>query len=136
AVLPRAPGTKKPLIAGGGGFKDATTDTAQITKWWTDTPDANVGIATGKVSGTTVVDGDIKRWRHTRGEETLCELTEKHGALPLTLMQKTWSGGMQIVFAYKEGAPNSAGCYGAHLDGRTDGGYIAAPPSRVAEDER
>ena len=24
--------------------------------WWTDTPDANVGIATGKVSGITVVD--------------------------------------------------------------------------------
>jgi putative DNA primase/helicase len=43
---------------------------------------------------------------------------------------------MQIVFQSKEGAPNAAGCYGKHLDGRNDGGYIVAPPSTVVEGER
>src|SRR5262249_37468499 len=57
-------------------------------------------------------------------------------SLPLTLMQTTWSGGMQIVFAYREGAPNAAGCYGKWLDGRNDGGYILLPPSKVSGDER
>jgi len=29
------------------GFKDATTDAEQVRKWWRQSPDANVGIATG-----------------------------------------------------------------------------------------
>jgi hypothetical protein len=136
AVFPLAPGTKKPLIAGGGGFKAATTDEKQIREWWTDAPEANIGVATGKISGITVVDVDIKPWADKRGDDTLRELTDKHGVLPFTLMQNTWSGGKQIVFAFQQGAPNSAGCYGKHLDGRNDGGYVVVPPSRVAEDER
>jgi hypothetical protein len=135
AVFPLAPGTKKPLIAGGGGFKAATTDSDQIRRWW-ETPDANIGIATGKISGISVVDVDIKPWEDKHGDETLRELTDKHGSLPLTLMQTTWSGGMQIVFAYREGAPNAAGSYGKWLDGRNDGGYIVAPPSKVVDGER
>ena len=136
AVFPLAPGTKKPLIAGGGGFKAATTDADQIRAWWTETPEANIGVATGKASGISVVDVDTKPWEDKHGDETLSGLTDRYGVLPLTLMQKTWSGGMQIVFQYKEGAPNAAGCYGKHLDGRNDGGYIVAPPSKVVEGER
>jgi len=134
SVFPLVPGEKRPLTK--NGFKDATTDTGQITKWWTETPDANIGVATGKVSGITVLDVDIKPWKDKHGDDSLRELTDKHGTLPITLMQTTWSGGMQIVFQYQQGAPNSAGCYGKHLDGRNDGGYVAVPPSRVAEDER
>ena len=98
--------------------------------------EANIGIATGKVSGISVVDVDIKPWKDKQGDETLRALTDKYGELPVTLMQTTWSGGMQIVFAYKDGAPNAAGCYGKWLDGRNDGGYIVAPPSKVTEGER
>ncbi len=39
------------------GFKDATTDTAQITAWWSRWPKANIGIATG--DGIAVVDVDV-----------------------------------------------------------------------------
>src|SRR6266511_477499 len=131
SVFPLVPGEKRPLTK--NGFKDATTDTGQITKWWTETPDANIGVATGKVSGITVLDVDIKPWKDKHGDDSLRELTDKHGTLPITLMQTTWSGGMQIVFQYQQGAPNSAGCYGKHLDGRNDGGYVAVPPSKVTE---
>src|SRR5699024_11511497 len=38
------------------GVKDATTDTDIITKWCTDRPFLNIGIATGKKSGFFVLD--------------------------------------------------------------------------------
>ena len=36
------------------GVHDATTDAATLIRWWTDTPDANIGIATGAVSGLEI----------------------------------------------------------------------------------
>src|SRR6476620_2356910 len=40
------------------GFKSATSDPDKIKKWWEDTPDANIGIATGLESGLVVIDAD------------------------------------------------------------------------------
>ena len=40
------------------GVKDATTDETAIRRWWGQDPAANVGIATGAVSGIAVVDID------------------------------------------------------------------------------
>jgi len=40
------------------GVLDATTDASCITRWWTDTPDANVGIATGAGSDLVALDQD------------------------------------------------------------------------------
>src|SRR6266568_2316374 len=134
AVHPLTPLAKAPLTA--RGFKDATTDPAQIEAWWTSNPDANVGIATGTVSGISVLDVDIKAWEGKRGDESLRALTAQHGELPSTPVQMTWSGGLQYVFAYAPKAATSANCYGPDLDGRNDGGYIVAPPSRVADGGR
>ena len=39
------------------GCKDATTDPERIERWWTATPDANIGVATGSL---LVVDLDVK----------------------------------------------------------------------------
>ena len=41
-----------------GGFKVATTDARQIEAWWRKWRDANIGIATGVVSGIIVIDID------------------------------------------------------------------------------
>lgn len=38
------------------GYKDASRDPAQIRAWWKRWPAANVGIATGAVSGVVVLD--------------------------------------------------------------------------------
>lgn len=54
-VFPCWPKSKKPMTP--KGFKDATLDEAQVREWWTNTPDANVAIATGP-SGLCVVDVD------------------------------------------------------------------------------
>ena len=42
------------------GFKDATRDIDQITRWWKRWPGALVGIATGKDSGFFAIDIDVK----------------------------------------------------------------------------
>src|SRR4029453_3214113 len=55
-LFPSVPRAKHPLTQ--HGFKDATTAPARIQQWWRQTPDANIGIATGSVSGLLVVDID------------------------------------------------------------------------------
>ena len=122
-VLPLVPGEKRPLSA--HGVKDATTDAGQIRSWWTNTPDANIGIATGKVSGLTVLDVDTKPGKN--GYASL-EALELSGVTP---MQMTQSGGMQYFFAYDPAVGNSVGKIGEGLDTKGDGGYVVAPPSQV-----
>ena len=56
AVFPLVPGAKRPLTR--NGLKDATTETALLTAWWTLNPDAGIGIRTGKISGVAVLDVD------------------------------------------------------------------------------
>ena len=63
-VFPLAAGTKVPAIAkerGGHGCTDATLDVKRIEAWWTEYPQANVGIATGSRSGLLVVDIDPRK---------------------------------------------------------------------------
>src|SRR5437899_2933409 len=98
AVHPLTPLAKTPLTA--HGCKDATTDRAQIETWWTSNPDANIGIATGAVSQISVLDVDVKAWEDKHGDKTLSALTAQHGELPATVVQMTWSGGLQYIFAY------------------------------------
>jgi Bifunctional DNA primase/polymerase, N-terminal len=38
------------------GHKDATTNPQQIEVWWTKHPSANIGLATGVVSGVLVLE--------------------------------------------------------------------------------
>ena len=113
---------KHPLTE--NGVKDASKDTATITQWWQHWPWANVGIATGKVSGFFVLDID-----GPEGEENLRDLEAKHGNLPNTVEQLTGNG-IHILFRYPEGRSigNKVGI-APHVDMRGDGGYIVAAPS-------
>jgi KaiC/GvpD/RAD55 family RecA-like ATPase len=121
-VFPLEPRGKKPLgRLAPNGVKNATVEEATIRRWWTDTPDANIGIATGRASGVTVVDVDGEE-----GEKALANIL--HGAEPLTRQAKTGKG-RHLFFSYIEGVKNSAGTLGAKLDIRNDGGYVVAAPS-------
>ena len=55
-VFPLKPKSKEPLTP--GGFKDASNDPDKIRAWWRQYPNANIGIATGEISGLMVVDVD------------------------------------------------------------------------------
>jgi bifunctional DNA primase/polymerase-like protein/AAA domain-containing protein len=128
AVHPLKPGAKTPLSA--HGFKDASKDPEQIRACWTQHPEANIGVATGAISGISVLDEDVKNG--AGGEVTLTALLAEHGeSLESHVRQTTWSGGRQYFFAYDPRARQGAGSYGEGLDGRNDGGYVVAPPSVV-----
>jgi hypothetical protein len=115
---------KHPVLK--GGFKVATTDSRRIEAWWRKFPDANLGIATGAVSGLIVIDID-----GADGLETLQSLVAQHGALPRTAIVKT-ARGWHCYFAMPAGCPPIPCSTGNGLDVRGDGGYVVAPPSRHA----
>jgi hypothetical protein len=67
-IFPCAPNDKRPLTA--NGFLDATVDPARIEAYWSDTPAANVAIAT---AGLLVVDidGSANPWLTDQPEKLL-----------------------------------------------------------------
>jgi hypothetical protein len=107
---------KEPLTP--HGFKDATTDPRRLHMWGNRYPGANIGIATGRVSGIVVVDLD---------EETP-EAMEIWNGLPETVEVKTSRGRHRYYIIPKDtrvrGRKLAEG-----LDLKADGGYVAAPPS-------
>jgi replicative DNA helicase len=111
------------------GFKDATTDPATITKRWTDSPDSNVGIRTGEVSGLVIVDVDPGKG----GDVEIVNLQAKYGELPPTFTVITGSGGKHLYYAHPGGGrvlKNQTDLLGfLGVDIRADGGYVVAPPS-------
>jgi len=96
-----------------------------VEHWWRSRPDANIGLATGRL---VVLDIDP---RHG-GDYTLAELEQRHGKLPPTWRAGTGGGGAHLYFA----APatpvirNRAGQIGPGIDVRGAGGYVITPPSR------
>ena len=108
------------------GSRDASKDPAQITKWWTMWPDANIGIATGRENGIIVIDVDVDKG----GDEGLALLYEQYGELPETWEQLTGSGGRHLVFKHPDCViRNSASALAPGVDVRGAGGYIVAAPS-------
>ncbi|HEX8559639.1 MAG TPA: bifunctional DNA primase/polymerase [Pyrinomonadaceae bacterium] len=115
------------------GLKDATTDPAQIRRWWEQYPLANVGLAMGRKSGLVAVDVDPR----AGGDASLCELIERYGELPNTLEVVTGGGGAHIFFSHPGVTfKNSASVLGEGLDVKTDGGYVVAAPSLHASGRR
>ncbi|HXJ80795.1 MAG TPA: bifunctional DNA primase/polymerase [Candidatus Methylomirabilis sp.] len=105
------------------GFKDATTDRAQIRAWWRRWPRANIGIPTGRET-FDVVDVDPDKG----GDGTLVQLERRHGPLPETAETLTGGGGRHLKF-WPSGLRCSNGKLGDGLDTRGEGGYIVAAPS-------
>ena len=124
AVFPCASRGKAPLTA--HGVKDATKDPEAIRALWSAHLGANVGIATGAISGIVVLDIDP---RHG-GDDTLEALQAQYKMLPETPLVLTGGGGLHYYFKHPGVAvPNSAGRVGAGIDMRGDGGYVIAPRS-------
>lgn len=108
---------KRPLL---GNWKILQTEPAtleQLEAWWESQPEANVAIITGKISNLIVVDVD-----------TYAGATD---IFPDTYTVKTGNGGLQKYYQYTPGFTISANGYPTmpHVDIRSDGGYVLAPPS-------
>lgn len=108
------------------GFKEATTDDAQIAAWWSEWPDANVGIATGPESGILVLDVDPRNG----GDDSFDELIDRIGPLPETPEVLTGGGGRHLFFRWPAGVDAlRAKPIGQGIDIKGAGGYVVAAPS-------
>jgi hypothetical protein len=111
----------------GHGFRDATTDPDKISWWWRRRPDANVAVATG-APGPDVLDVDQHREAGS-GFAALNRLKRAGLAGGASAIVATPSGGLHLYFA---GTGQRCGKLPRHhLDFRSRGGYILAPPSQV-----
>lgn len=118
---------KRPLTQ--NGFKDASNKEHKLRRWWTEHPQANVAIATGKDSGIVVLDIDSHKDSSTN---SLQELIHQKGTFNQTVVARTGGGGQHIYFKYPpdnqvSSTVNLFGIPG--IDIRADGGYVVAPPS-------
>jgi len=114
-IFPCRPRGKEPLTA--HGFHDATTDLDQIAAWWAETPDANIGLATGAVSGVDVIDLDAP-------DALPSELVHLVGRTPTVRTAR----GQHLFCAHRDGVRCRTAVW-PHVDVRGDGGYVILPPS-------
>ena len=127
AVFPLAERDKVPCIA--GGFKNATTDPEQIAAFWKHRPNANIGIATGGMSGgLVVIDCDYDEARGEDGMRTVRSFEAANGEFPDSACVSTPRGGEHLYFLTDEPFDCSVNS-DEGVDIRADGGYVVAPPS-------
>jgi hypothetical protein len=123
-VFPCIPGEKAPATK--HGFLDATTDPDKITWWWSRNPERNVAIATG-APGPDVLDVDV----HKEGSGFAAfNRLHRDGLLDgASAYIRTPSGGLHAYFTGSEQGNGRLPPH--HLDFRSQGGYVVAPPSHV-----
>lgn len=132
-VFPCNPETKAPLIeadkdengepiVGTGGFYKATTDADRIRSWWTQWPDALIGMPTGPASGVDVLDLDLKN-----GKDGFAALPGWRDRSPVIVW--TPSGGAHLWFKSDGTIPSTSGKIAPGIDTRGMGGYAIVPPS-------
>jgi hypothetical protein len=123
-VFPVVPLEKVPACP--HGVNDATTDPEQITRWWARNPARNVAIATG-APGPDVLD--IDRRANGSGYPAL-NLLRREGLIGREqAVIATPSGGLHLY--YRGSDQGNGSLRGRHIDFKSTGGYVVAPPSEV-----
>jgi hypothetical protein len=121
-VFPLKPGAEEPLIP--DWREKATWDEAQIRKWWTRWPNANIGIATGQARDAYFV---VLEYDPRKGGDWKKHLSA--GILSITWIAKTPYGGLHFYYRTSEPMPSVEIEPGVYLRGIGD--YVVAPPSFV-----
>lgn len=110
---------KKPLLNSWKEFQERRATAEEIDAWFSNNPDANVGIVTGKLSGVCVVDFDKP--------EAFDNAKDK--IPPGTPLVQTGRG-FHAYFKYQDGVRNfQKRADLPDVDLRAEGGYVIAPPS-------
>jgi hypothetical protein len=118
SVMPLRPQAKEPLLGSWTEFQRRLPTSEEVTRWFTNTPDANLAILTGTVSKLGVVDFD-----GPDGMETLQTLRLTSPVTSIT------GKGRQLFFRHPGTILKNSVRSLPGLDVRGDGGYVVAPPS-------
>jgi hypothetical protein len=124
-VFPCQPNQKIPATR--HGYRDATTDQDRITAWFGRGPAWNLAIATG-TPGPDVLDVD-QHGQAGNGFGAFKRLRQAGLLNSASAYVRTPSGGLHVYFAGSR--QHNGHLAGQHVDFRSAGGYILAPPSRV-----
>ncbi|WP_406714746.1 bifunctional DNA primase/polymerase [Trueperella pyogenes] len=119
-VFPCKPGSKTPATS--HGFKDATTNTGQITQWWTTNPQYNIAIPTGIFFDVLDIDHPTLAWPQLRQEITTKTLT------PFQAVHTP--RGLHYYLPPAPEARNTTNIVPG-ADFRANGGYVLTPPSVI-----
>lgn len=129
-VFPCNPKSKAPLISGGEGFKDASSDPGMVRGWWKQWPEAAIGMPTGERTGWFVTDLDCKAGQANGVAEWPKLVAQHQRDKVVTLMSRTPSGGLHQFFQWVEGVRNVAlHKLWAGVEIKGEGGYVLVPPS-------
>ena len=123
-VFPQAANGKVPVTA--HGLNDATTNKDQITSWFSDHPDWNLAIKTGK----PLLVIDIDRHGEIDGMKTLNEWKTQHGPLPETSVVISPHDGMHLYYLDTAEHRTVTGILPG-IDVKAEGGCITVPPSKI-----
>jgi bifunctional DNA primase/polymerase-like protein/primase-like protein len=124
SVIPIQARGKRPLVPW-LEFQQRIASTPEIDRWFTQWPEANIGIVSGGLSGLIVIDVDPTH----RGSDSLESIARKYGPFPPGIEATTGGGGRHLYFEHPgRSLPNRAGLFPG-IDLRCDGGYVVAPPS-------
>lgn len=114
---------KKPRVEWARFQKELPTK-EQLMRWLRFWPKTNIAIVTGEISNIVVLDIDAKY----KGHDTLNDLENKYGKLPLTAEVETGGGGKHLYFKYPSfSVKNATIARGVEIKG--DGGSVTCPPS-------
>lgn len=116
SVIPLRPRSKIPAIKWEEYQKRLPTK-EEITQWFAEQPNCNIGLVTGEVSGFVVVDLDGAAGLATGKELRLTSPVSVHTA-----------NGSHLYYRWNAALKNSVKALPG-LDIRGDGGQVAAPPS-------
>lgn len=112
---------------GGLTVADATTDPARIEAWWSATPDANIGLAAGRVSGIFALRYDIDKLP-----------AQARAVLDAVLATRPWIVGEEsstaqlAIMAAEPHAAVPSKTFGEGLALRGDGDILVVPWSHTA----
>lgn len=110
------------------GFKDATTNEAELRAFFENSRYRNVGLATGRLSGIDVVDVDPRNGGTEAWQEFLAMFPETRTD---TYTVASGADGLHLYFLHPPGQELRGEQMMLNgVDFKADGGYVVAPPSQ------
>lgn len=130
-VFPCRPGDKRPATI--NGLLDASTDEAEIRRWFGNDRGYNLAVACGpQPNDVNLLAVDIDPVKG--GDSTWSALLNGH-QVPPGPTHTTRSNGTHLFFDAPVDLRNTSGRLGVGIDTRGAGGYVVVPPSQVADAE-
>lgn len=123
SVIPFTPGEKKPIVSW-REYQSKKASIDEIKRWWSQTPNANVGIVTGKLSNLFVIDLD--KYKPDYNETEVNKLISDSIVTPTAISPQ---GGQHLYFSFPEEALSINAGVIPGVDYRGEGGVIVSPPS-------